>query len=69
MRCPVCGAEMRQTRRGATLRKRGPAYICPADEAETYTDERGHLKRVADAKHSPPRRVWSEGEFYVAWPV
>lgn len=32
--CPLCGAAMRQTRRGATLAKRGPAFVCPADEDE-----------------------------------
>jgi hypothetical protein len=53
--CPDCGGPMRQTRRGATLKKRGPAYVCPAAEGEVYADERGHLKRIADARHAYTR--------------
>lgn len=53
--CPICGATMRQTRRGATLRKRGPAYVCPVDEAEVQADARGHLARLAGAQHAYTR--------------
>lgn len=57
--CPVCNTPMRQIRRGATLKKHGPAYICPNDEAETTTDEHGHLHRSPDAIHPRGRRVWT----------
>lgn len=62
--CPVCGLEMRQTRRGATLKKRGPSYVCPLDEAETWKDERGHLHRFAPENrvHGPSVRSWSEAD-------
>lgn len=60
--CPICGAPMRQTRRGATLRKRGPAYICPADEAETVADTGGRLSRVPGARHAQSRRVYEAYE-------
>lgn len=60
-KCPICGAEMRQTRRGASLAKRGPAYICPINEAETYRDERNHIKRKPGAKHLL-LRVWMPDE-------
>jgi hydrogenase maturation factor len=60
--CPVCGATMRQTRRGATLQKRGPAYVCPVDEAETVPDAEGRLSRVPDAKHAQSRRVYEAHE-------
>jgi len=62
MKCPECGAEMKQIRRGATLKKRGPAYLCPVGEAEVVKDDRGHLVTVPDAKHKFSRRVWGEGE-------
>jgi len=60
-RCPICGAELRQTRRGATLRKRGPAYVCPVAEAEVRRDERGHLHRVEGARHQMTQ-VWEQDE-------
>jgi hypothetical protein len=41
--CPICGATMRQTRRGATLNKRGPAYVCPVAEYERQKDDRGNI--------------------------
>lgn len=46
--CPDCHTPMRQTRRGATLAKRGPAWVCPQAEAERVTDERGHLHMTSD---------------------
>lgn len=49
--CPTCGTPMRVYARGATLRKHGPRWVCPAAEAEEYRDERGHIKRRADARH------------------
>jgi len=58
--CPVCKTEMRQTRRGATLAKRGPCYVCPADEAEVHKDERGHLYRVG--VHLAGVRAWEPHE-------
>jgi len=61
-RCPICDQPMRQLRKGATLNRRGPAYICPLDEAETWADENGHLHRFENATHHPPKRVWSEDE-------
>jgi len=61
MKCPVCGAEMRQIRRGATLERRGPAYVCPQAEKEVFRDERGHLRRVAGAAHDRTS-VYENGE-------
>jgi hypothetical protein len=61
MNCPICGAAMRKTGRGATLKKHGPKYICPVSEAEVIKDERGHLHMVPNAKH-PYVRVWREWE-------
>jgi hypothetical protein len=55
--CPVCGARMRQTRRGATLARRGPAYVCPVDESEICRDTLGHPGRCAGARHAW-LRVW-----------
>ena len=52
--CPDCGAPMRQTRRGATLAKRGPAYVCPRAEAA-----RG--KRTSDDPHAYVRS-WTPDE-------
>jgi hypothetical protein len=52
---------MRQVRRGATLKKRGPAWICPVDEGELHTDEAGHIKRRPGALH-PWLRTWEEWE-------
>ena len=49
--CPECGAEMRQTRRGATYAKRGPAYVCPVAEGEVKRDSEGNLYRDEGAKH------------------
>jgi len=60
--CPICGLPMRQTRRGATLKKRGPSYICPKDEAETWTDERGHMHRIPESTHKPSLRIWEASE-------
>jgi hypothetical protein len=60
--CPVCGLPMRQTRRGATLKKRGPSYICPKDEAETWKDDNGHLHRIPESIHKQALRVWSLDE-------
>ncbi|MCU0843086.1 MAG: hypothetical protein MUC79_15420 [Thiobacillaceae bacterium] len=61
--CPYCGAEMRQTRGGATLRKRGPAYVCPKDEAATRTDAAGRMYRDSALanQHGPFVIVW-EGD-------
>lgn len=61
-RCPVCGQIMYQVRRGATLKKRGPAYLCPKDEAETWTDETGRRHRLSESQHLPARRVWEPAE-------
>jgi hypothetical protein len=55
MTCPECGAQMRQTRRGATLRKRGPVFVCPRAEAEWTRDERGHFIRVPGGIHASIR--------------
>ncbi len=52
--CPDCGAALRQTRKGATLAKRGPAYVCPMAES-------GRGKRTADDKHTYVR-VWTIDE-------
>ncbi len=59
--CPDCGAVMRQTRRGATLAKRGPGYVCPVADQEQTKDADGRLRRKVDAKHTYIR-VWSENE-------
>ena len=61
-RSPVCGQIMGQIRRGATLKKRGPAYLCPKDEAETWTDETGRRHRFPESQHNPPCRVWTAEE-------
>lgn len=63
--CPACGCAMRQTRRGATLRKRGPAYVCPIDEGEVGRDDSGRRYRRAGAAHGPGVRVWELGEIDV----
>ena len=60
--CPVCGAEMRQTRRGATLKKRGPSYVCPVNEAEIVVNEYGHRMLRSDAIHVQGLRTWSMDE-------
>jgi hypothetical protein len=52
---------MRQTRRGAALKRRGAAYICPVDESEVKRDEKNHLYRIEGTKH-PYLRVWEEWE-------
>ena len=57
--CPVCGAYMKQLRRGATLARRGPIYLCPVDDSETTIDECGNLRRSPDATHVPARRTWT----------
>lgn len=54
--CPECGAEMRQKRRGAALKKHGPLYICPKGERERFMDLR--LPR----KHEIGPRTWTLGE-------
>lgn len=62
--CPECGAAMRQTRRGATLAKRGPSYLCPINESELVPDERyqdGRRRRVDGSQHAY-LRVWQEWE-------
>ena len=58
--CPHCGAQMDQIRKGDALRQEGPAYICPNDRAETYTDEHGHDHRLPpdQRRHGPHLRVW-----------
>jgi len=53
---------MRQTRRGATLKKRGPSYICPKDEAETWKDDQNNLHRFPDSTHGQASRVWEAAE-------
>lgn len=70
MKCPVCGVEMRQTRRGATLVRRGPAYVCPQAEAEVERDERGHLRRIAGAIHDRTRvyEAW-DGAVWQGYPA
>ena len=60
--CPVCGAAMLQTRRGATLAKRGRAFVCPVDKAEKVVDERGHIVRKKDAIHGRGVRSWEASE-------
>lgn len=59
--CPICGASMTRWGRGVTAR-RASRWICPADRAETYEDERGHLKRVANPVHTFCQRIWSDDE-------
>lgn len=59
--CPDCGAPMRQTRRGSTLRKRGPAWVCPQAEAERSRDEGGRIVVAPNARH-PYLRSWQEWE-------
>jgi hypothetical protein len=66
--CPDCGHEMRQTRRGATLARRGPAYICPVAESEVYADGRGHLHRIDGAQHDRTRS-WSPAELEATEPA
>ena len=61
VKCPYCGEEMRQTRRGATLKRRGPSYVCPRNENEIIIDERGHRKLSPDSCHGG-LRSWSENE-------
>lgn len=61
MNCPECGSEMQSIGRGATLRKRGQRWLCPVAEREVVSDERGHLSRIAGAKHTTTR-VWTEDE-------
>ena len=58
--CPICGTPLRRWGRGITARQR--RWICPADRAETVTDERGHLKRVPNPVHAFPQRIWDEDE-------
>jgi hypothetical protein len=58
MICPTCGSEMTQTRRGATLRRRGPAYVCPQSRADFPKDAEGRFYRREGAVH-PYVRVWS----------
>jgi hypothetical protein len=60
-RCPECGAEMRQTRRGATLNKRGRSFVCPEAEAEVTREASGCLKRSAEGRHAYTR-AWEEWE-------
>lgn len=52
--CPECGRPMRQIRRGATLAKRGPAFVCAWNE---YWSNRG----AGDEKHEYIR-AWSPDE-------
>lgn len=52
---------MRQVRRGATLRRRGPLYACPIAESEERTDDRGHRYRADGAQHAYTR-LWEPGE-------
>jgi hypothetical protein len=65
--CPICTQPMNQIRRGATLAKRGPAYVCPLDEAETWLDEQDHLHRFAkeNRTHGETVRVWHPDELEV----
>lgn len=59
--CPICGAQMKSWGRGATSRKHGRRWVCPVAQAEVADDERGHLKRRADAQHTTTR-IWTEDE-------
>jgi hypothetical protein len=61
MTCPQCGAGLHQTRRGATLAKRGPSFVCPMAQREVTRDERGHRVWAAGARHSR-LRVWNAAE-------
>ena len=58
--CPVCGSPMRQTRRGATLARRGPSWVCPVAERECVADARGHLKMIPGALHTDVRAYRGE---------
>jgi len=60
-RCPDCGVAMRQTRRGATLARRGPAYVCPVSEREVKRAADGRLYREPGAKHTYVQ-VYQEGK-------
>lgn len=60
-KCPICGAEMKQTGRGITRRNQEPSYRCPVEKSELYEDENGHRKRKPGAKHNAAR-VWFEYE-------
>ena len=66
MLCPICRTSMIQTRRAATLTKRGPAYYCPAGDAEIDRVEvapgRFHLIARPDRQHENPSRVWAGWE-------
>lgn len=60
-KCPVCGEPMTQTRKGATLKKRGPCYVCPVAMSEVYRDSDGRLHRFGWAKHTETR-LWDSWE-------
>ncbi len=60
--CPVCRTEMRQMRRGATLVKRGPSYVCPNNEAEIVIDDLGRRSLKPGALHPRGLRSWSPDE-------
>lgn len=64
-RCPVCQEPLRQIRRGATLVKRGPCYVCPVAESEIYQDGAGRLHRFGWAKHTSTR-TYEEHELEAA---
>lgn len=59
--CPICRTLMRRTRYGGG-RRREPAWICPAGEAEIEKDADGRLCKKPDAIHPNSRRVWREWE-------
>lgn len=58
--CPVCGAEMLQTRRGATLKKRGPSYVCPVNVDDILVDEDGRRTLRPGALHTGIRQYTEE---------
>jgi hypothetical protein len=54
--CETCGAAMRQTRRGATLAKRGPSYVCSAfafGPGAACTDSRTYQEWQIEAMRRP----------------
>lgn len=57
--CPVCDAVMCEIDARDSRRGMSPVYICPADIAETYIDERGFTRVVDNPKHAISNRVWS----------
>jgi hypothetical protein len=56
----------RSTGRSHCFAAQDAAYVCPADEAETTRDERGHYHRAPGAIHGVGVRLWQEWEIAAA---